>query len=724
MAAPLLAETARSWGARTTVSLDGTWEIGDSVDPGVPPATFQNTVAVPGLVRTANPPFPEVDHYETRQWLSAMIHWKRLPEGEMIEERGHTRQPRNFYWYRRTFRVPAQKQRAVLTINKAQFGTAVWLNGRMVGEHMGCFTPGRFYLTDAVDWSGENLLLIRIGAHPGAMAASALYGTDIEKQTWTAGIYDNVSLQFSDGPHIESVQVAPRIRSSEIIVETELLNPGPGRSVSLTQQVKTWKDGRPVGTPTAVRILLGEGERKVIRQTISVPDTVLWSPANPFLYVLDTTTDGDAKSSRFGMRELRFEDGRAVLNGEIIYLRGASITLHRFFADPNCGNRPWDEAWLRKLLVEIPRRMNWNAFRICIGPPPQRWLDIADEAGLLLQLEFPIWDSGGFPLRTLWKEDEVVEQVAHFVRDNWNHPSVVLWDASNETRWPFLSEKLVPTVRKLDLSGRPWENGYMGPGEPGDPFELHPYKFNSHNKVPPEQAFRMADLETSADPGKAGNLDGKWPGHASIINEYGHLWLHRDGRPTGLTAKAYNNILGPAATSDERFAFYAYSLAGLTEYWRAFRRHAGVLYLAYLDGDSPNGFTCDNFRDVRTLEFQPYFEDYVREAFKPLGVYIHFWKPELQAGTRRAFRVMMINDSAGRVSGMLRLTLEHALGGRPVAHTEVAFDLAMLGQADYDLQLEVPNVRGNFLLRATAEADGTNDPTVSRRHVTIVPSEH
>ena len=65
--------------------------------------------------------------------------------------------------------APSRKQRALLVVNKAQFGTAVWLNGKKVGEHLGCFTAGRFDLTDAIHWKGDNQILIRIGAHPGAL---------------------------------------------------------------------------------------------------------------------------------------------------------------------------------------------------------------------------------------------------------------------------------------------------------------------------------------------------------------------------------------------------------------------------------------------------------------------------------------------------------------------------------------------------------------------------
>ena len=63
------------------------------------------------------------------------------------------------------------------------------------------------------------------------------------------------------------------------------------------------------------------------------------------------------RDTRFGMREFRFDTAtkRAYLNGHVYFMRGSNITLHRFFEDPKSGTLPWDEAWVRKLLVEIPQ---------------------------------------------------------------------------------------------------------------------------------------------------------------------------------------------------------------------------------------------------------------------------------------------------------------------------------------------------------------------------------
>ena len=123
---------------RTTVSLDGTWSVADGVAPNAVPATFSHTAPVPGLAHSATPAFPKVDQYQTHEWgwtVTARDHI--LPPEMKVDGLGRNLQSRNYFWYKRTFRVPERKQRARLIINKAQFGTAVWLNGKQIGEHMG-----------------------------------------------------------------------------------------------------------------------------------------------------------------------------------------------------------------------------------------------------------------------------------------------------------------------------------------------------------------------------------------------------------------------------------------------------------------------------------------------------------------------------------------------------------------------------------------------------------
>jgi beta-galactosidase len=704
---------------RTVIPLDGTWQVAESLDTEPVPTAYPRKAPVPGLANLATPPFPDVDKFDSRELIDVEIRDKTRPEDQRTQAVGVPRQNRNYFWYRRTFKLPAaRRQTAVLRINKTQFGAAVWINNRYVGRHYGCFSAALFEVTRQVLWGAENTLVVRIGAHPAVLPRSVPAGTDKEKLKWTPGIYDSVSLALADSPLIETVQVAPRLASSEILSETVIWNPGAVPvTAKLRQSVHGWQDTATVASAEAAEVKLAPGERAAVRTTLRIPDARLWTPETPNLYVLESSTGGDSDATRFGMREFRFDTPtrRAYLNGRLIFLRGSNIALHRFFEDPECKDRPWNEAWVRKLLGEIPKKMNWNSFRFTLGPAPQFWYDIADEAGLLIQNEFPIW-GGHFDE---WSRQELVLEFGEWMRDHWNHPSVAVWDASNETAGDYLRDQVIPLARGRDLSNRPWDNGWALPEGPDDMVEDHPYLFIQWQrptwKRPGRDLFQIPDLESMV--GAKTDWNSPHPtAHAFVINEYGWLWLNRDGSPTRLTDKVYERLVGAKASAEERFEAYAYYLAGLTELWRAHREAAGVQHFVYLTCSYPGVKTSDNFRDIATLELEPHFADYVREAFKPLGVYINFWQPEVNAAERRAYAVMMINDDAEPREGVLQLSFERE--GKTAVQTETPFRLAGHGQQTYTLRLAGPEQPGFYVLKAAAKPPG-GEPTVSRRKVEV-----
>ena len=707
---------------RQTLSLDGKWQIEESVSANDRPPAFKHTAPVPGMVNLAQPPFAGVDQFDSQELVANRIRQKRLPESARIQTAGVARQERNYFWYHKTFEAPAPRAAALLRINKTQFGTAVWLNGKLLGEYPGCFSASSFALTDAIRWKGKNELVVRIGAHPAVLPVTYPTGTDFEKLKWTPGIYDSVSVSFCDNPVIESIQVAPRIDTSEIVVQTRLKNYGPACSALVAQRVKPWKSGRQVAQAEPLKVELQAGEEKVLTQTLAIPNARLWSPEEPFLYVLETRTGGDSRTTRFGMREFRSDakTKRFYLNGKVYYLRGSNITLHRFFEDPNCGHLPWDESWVRKLLIELPHKMHWNSFRFCIGPVPDRWLEIADEAGLLIQNEFFIWTGAPSWDRNYarhWDVDEMVRQYGDWMRDGWNHPSVAIWDANNETSDPVFGDKIIPAVRPLDLSNRPWENSYNPPAGEDDPVEYHPYLYQQ-TAAGNEIKFRLSDLEQMQGKPSAGYLPKE--AHPILINEYGWVWLNRDGSPTLLTETLYPRLLGTNATATERFAWNAYVLAAKTEYWRAYRECAGILHFVYLTCSYPGVFTSDNFQNVKKLKLEPHFADYVSEAFKPLGVYVNFFQPTLKAGVERSFSIKMVNDEAKPVEGELVLSLETE-GGRELVNSTRRFKLTALGDATLQVSLAVPAAAGKCVLKAAARPDGVgkSSATLCRRWVTL-----
>ncbi len=704
---------------RVITSLDGVWQIEESVSPNDAPLMFQHKVPVPGLANLAKPSFEDVDLFDSKELISNRIRSKKADESTRVQGAGTSRQNRNYFWYRREFNAPDKKTVAILKINKAQFGTAVWVNGEKMGEYAGCFSAGIFDVSKAVKWKGNNVLLIRIGAHPGVLPDTYPTGTDFEKLKWTPGIYDSVSVSFSENPVIQHVQVAPKLDATNIVVQTTLRNTGPAGDYEIGQQVRTWKGNHPVSKLEPMTVTLAEGEEKVVTQTVDVPSARLWSPEDPFLYVVETTTAGDSLATRFGMREFRSDAAtkRFYLNGKVYYLRGSNITFHRFLEDPVCGDLPWNEAWVRKLLGEIPKKMNWNSFRFCIGPVPDRWLEICDEVGLLIQNEFFIWTgapSWDKKYSRSYDTPEMIRQYKDWMRDNWNHPSVAIWDANNESEEPLFGKEIIPAVRGLDLSNRPWENSYNPPVAPDDPVEDHPYLFQSAGMTD-EPGFRLPELlKMDGTGGKNGTV----AAHPRILNEYGWVWLNRDGTPTLLTEKLYPKLLGPNSTTEQRYAANAYLLAALTEFWRTHRQYAGVLHFVYLTCSYPGVYTADHFLDVPKLKLVPQFADYVSEAFKPLGVYLEFFDSTLPAGTPREFSVRLINDEARAIRGHVAVSLE-TVDGKPLSSAARPFAMSELGSTTVKVRIPVPQRSVDCILKATAREEGKEGATVSRRWVSL-----
>ena len=296
--------------------------------------------------------------------------------------------------------------------------------------------------------------------------------------------------------------------------------------------------------------------------------------------------------------------------------------------------------------------MFWNSYRNCIGFPPEEWYNIADEEGFLIQDEFPIWY--GAPGWNTWIKKLDAENLAgefrEWMEERWNHPSVVIWDSNNETLLTEPSiDSAIAKVRSLDLSGRSWDNSYSTYREPGDIFESHPYHYSNPD-------FKLKDM-AKASIVPQGNNHKNPETHPVIINEYGWLWLNRDSRPTTLTKKLYENLLGKNSTPEERWEVYARYTAAETEFWRCHRQVAGVLHFTALGYDRPDGQTSDNWIDVANLVWEPQFYKYVRDAFAPSGLMIDFWDESVTKGTKKKIPVIIINDLEKDWSGMLSFRL-------------------------------------------------------------------
>jgi beta-galactosidase len=671
-------DAAEATAARRIISLDGTWQLAEGT-AGQRPAQFDRQVPVPGLVDLSMPAF------DPQRFADRKANSGPASDGALKD---------SAFWYRREFTlegdVPAV---ASLLVRKAAYGSTVYLNGTKVGESQASFTASHY---DVRAWllgrGAANELVIRVGAGRDSLPRTVPRGQDYEKTRYIPGLFDSVDLELSGTPHFVEVQAAPDITNQRVRVQARVLNSGPDRVGTLKFVVREAKSGKVVGQVETVAESLAGGAEKTVDVSIPITDCRLWSPEDPFLYSLEASTGADSFETRFGMRQFRFETrqgdrpGCAILNGKPYFMRGSNVTLYRFFEDPDRGALPWNESWVR-LLHRRFKEMHWNSLRYCIGLAPEAWYRIADEEGFLIQDEFPIWgdETGRLDSAIL------AGQYADWMRQRWNHPCVVIWDAQNETH----TEKTgaaYSQVRALDLSNRPWDNGYAPTLVETDVSEAHPYHFGDPS---------MTLSRAVSDPVGMPNFNGAPnPGdrHAYIINEYGWLWLNRDGTPTTLTKKLYANLAGNDAPPSKLFPLAARLLAAETEFWRCRRQAAGVLHFCALGYSRPDGQTSDHWLDVKQLVWEPQFYRYVRDAFAPVGLMIDACAEEYAAGKPQDFPVVVINDLYENWKGDLRFRLLR--DGVNLQEKSRLCEVPALGDVRFAFTLDIPANSGNYQLEA------------------------
>lgn len=586
---------------RKKIILNGTWQFQPSNDEAMP-ATWAGSIPVPGLVDCARP----------------------RADGKAFR----------YFWYRTTFEVSGRSELAFVVIEQAMFGAEVWLNGIHLGGDIACYTSQEYDARRAMR-VGRNELVVRVGRRQDLPKHSAA-GNDQERSEWIPGIWGDVYLLQCGNPRVRLVQIIPHIARStaEARVTVENHSSEPGVAL-LTTTVRERISSTNASMPQRQRVALAPGDSAVVVVHHRIENMRLWSPDAPFLYELDVRLAperdtaaphevGDAYVATFGMREFTIRDGDFFLNGRKILLRGGNIAFHRFLSDPERGTLPWQRDWIKSVLIDIPKAHNFNFFRCHLGHMYNRWYDIADEHGMLLQDEWMFWTTTG-------SQKQITTEFTRWLQDNWNHPSIVIWDALNECSDAVVQREIVPAMKRLDPT-RPWESV--------DFVEDHPYIYSLG---PVLNATRFGftrgldEIEHSLVP--------------SVVNEFCWWWLDKDFHPTSLMKGVVERWLGPRWTTEQLIAHQSFLATELVELFRRMGVDAiqPFVYLSNNNGPTAHWFTGN----IKNLQPKPILAA-LKNAFSPFGVSIELWDRHFFVWEQRAVRVFVFNDTAQEQHGRFR----------------------------------------------------------------------
>src|SRR5206468_2069663 len=126
---------------------------------------------------------------------------------------------------------------------------------------------------------------------------------------------------------------------------------------------------------------------------------------------------------RFGLRSLCAEGTTLLLNERPIYPRMAfSWGWYPDALHSNPGPERVREEFERL------RRLGYNGVKLCLWFPPQYYFDLADELGMLLWVELPMW----LPNPTEFFRRQTPIEYERLVRLAHNHPAVILYSLGCE----------------------------------------------------------------------------------------------------------------------------------------------------------------------------------------------------------------------------------------------------------------------------------------------------
>lgn len=360
--------------------------------------------------------------------------------------------PGGIAWYRKSFEVGRELagKRVRIDFDGVYMDATVYINGRELGNHPYGYTPFSFDLTPYLKVGAENVIAVRVN-------------NEVPSSRWYSGsgIGRDVDLVVTDPVHVAKagVQVTtPQLEAQKggdvtTHLKTTVANAGEVQvEATLVQTVFKRGEGveQAIGTQTA-RATVAPGATEVVEADLTATAPELWSTDNPVLYTVRTEVKvGDATvdtyDTDFGYRYFKFDAAKGFsLNGESMKIKG--VCMHH--DQGALGSVSTRDALERQ--VKILKDMGTNSIRTSHNTPARELVEICNEQGILLDLEFfDGWtaqknqnskDYARFFNKAMgesklvgasadkpWARFDLEQSIAR----DFNAPSIIMWSIGNE----------------------------------------------------------------------------------------------------------------------------------------------------------------------------------------------------------------------------------------------------------------------------------------------------
>lgn len=315
-------------------------------------------------------------------------------------------------WYARKFEAdPKPGVREILCFGAVSYRCNVYLNGKKIATHEGGFTPFDVDVTKDLK-HGENMLVVEVNNRRTQDAIPAL-----AFDWWNyGGITRDVMLVSVPDNYIEDYFVHLDKDNHNIInVDVKMSEPKAGVKVS-------------VEIPVLGKRLEGVTNTKgEFSGNIKAGRLQLWAPDAPKLYDVEIAGGEDKVNERIGFRDIRTDGTKILINGKPQFMR--CVSFHEEI--PQRLGRAFSRADAEMLLSEA-KDLGVNMIRLAHYPQNEYTVRLAEEMGIVLWQEIPVWQGIDFKDASTWQKAQ--KMLKEMIRRDKNRCAVGFWGVANETK--------------------------------------------------------------------------------------------------------------------------------------------------------------------------------------------------------------------------------------------------------------------------------------------------
>lgn len=572
--------------------------------------------------------------------------------------------------YKREIKLPEGNWKyATLQLKGARFAPKVFVNNKLIAQKNGGMAPLFFVLQNPDVAPGETITLEIVLSSLNELPktdASYIPSADHWRSNIASYLWDDGVLKLHHEIRIKRIIPYYDIQRQQISFQYEIESI-ENKNTDYTLHAKvTDKNGKALLKKTLHNSKLNG------RFNISYGDTLeLWSPESPNLYMLELWVKNkekilDTETLQIGIRKFEVKDKQFYLNNKPCKIAAGTVVWHRWSRDLEYSDLIYDTLWFRKHVIEPLKQRGANTLRFHLGNPPERFLNLCDEYGLLVQYEWSFFH--GMPA----SKESLIEQWPNWLDLAMKHPSVVLIHPYNETEkkqlatvWKAL-DKLLPNYPPLVLKER-------------HVLHIHKYWWSLFENL----GLYYDDYQ-------------EFP-KAIMVDEFGGNYLDGKGDmgfyPT--IPEAYLRFLGRGHTRQERLHHHTISNARVAEYWR---RLGAAGFSPFCILGSKNDGNHWYMNDLHKGKLKPVWNA-LTAAWSPKSVSIAIWDRNFTPNQHIWLPIHFFNDTENAEQLQVIVSIEDSTANACCKQT-IAKEINAFSKVIDSLKFRLPDKEGKYTIKA------------------------